>query len=115
MAQTTGLGHVGIYADDFMKQRDFYSRVIGLMIADENMERGMCFMSSDPVSEHHDRNAALMPWGVPSMASSRISLGNDSLVSARAVVGLGKASPAPLPTLRASASTSSERDDSGTR
>ena len=68
-----------------------------------------------PVSEHHDRNAALMPWGVPSMASSRISLGNDSLVSARPVVGLGKASPSPLPTLRASASTSSERADSGTR
>ena len=54
MAQTTGLGHVGIYADDFMKQRDFYSRVIGLKIADENMDRGMCFMSSDPVSEHHE-------------------------------------------------------------
>ena len=30
MPQTTGLGHVGIYADDFMKQRDFYNRVIGL-------------------------------------------------------------------------------------
>ena len=54
MAQTTGLGHVGIFADDFMKQRDFYTRVIGLQIADENMERGMCFMSSDPVSEHHE-------------------------------------------------------------
>lgn len=54
MPQTTGLGHVGIFADDFMKQRDFYSRVIGLQIADENLERGMCFMSSDPVSEHHE-------------------------------------------------------------
>ena len=54
MPQTTGLGHVGIYADDFMKQRDFYSRVIGLKIADENMERGMCFMSTDPVAEHHE-------------------------------------------------------------
>ena len=54
MPQTTGLGHVGIFADDFMKQRDFYSRVIGLQIADENLDRGMCFMSSDPVSEHHE-------------------------------------------------------------
>ena len=54
MPQTTGLGHVGIFADDFMKQRDFYSRVIGLQIADENLERGMCFMSSDPVSELHE-------------------------------------------------------------
>ena len=50
-----GLGHVGIYADDLMKQRDFYTRVIGLSIADEDLEgRGMCFMSADPVSEHHE-------------------------------------------------------------
>jgi catechol-2,3-dioxygenase len=55
MAETTGLGHVGIYAEDLMKQRDFYSRVIGLKIADEDLEgRGMVFMSSDPVSEHHE-------------------------------------------------------------
>ena len=31
-----GLGHVGIYADDLMKQRDFYTRVIGLSVADED-------------------------------------------------------------------------------
>ena len=50
-----GLGHVGIYSDDLMKQRDFYTRVIGLSIADEDLDgRGMCFMSADPVSEHHE-------------------------------------------------------------
>ena len=50
-----GLGHVGIYADDLMKQRDFYTRVIGLSISDEDLDgRGMCFMSADPVSEHHE-------------------------------------------------------------
>ena len=55
MAETTGLGHVGIYATDLMRQRDFYNRVIGLKIADEDLEgRGMVFMSSDPVSEHHE-------------------------------------------------------------
>ena len=55
MAETTGLGHVGIYAEDLMKQRDFYSRVIGLKIADEDLEnRGMVFMSADPVAEHHE-------------------------------------------------------------
>ncbi|MFQ6031136.1 MAG: VOC family protein [Dehalococcoidia bacterium] len=54
MPQTTGLGHVGIYAEDFMGQRDFYTRVMGLKIADENLERGMCFMSTDPVAEHHE-------------------------------------------------------------
>lgn len=55
MAQITGLGHVGIYADDLMKQRDFYTRVMGLSIADEDLEgRGMVFLSADPVAEHHE-------------------------------------------------------------
>ncbi len=55
MAQIAGLGHVGIYAEDLMKQRDFYTRVMGLQIADEDLEtRGMVFMSSDPVAEHHE-------------------------------------------------------------
>mgnify|MGYP000660394319 CR=1 FL=1 len=55
MPQITGLGHVGIYAEDLPKQRDFYSRVLGLQIADEDLEnRGRGFMSADPVAEHHE-------------------------------------------------------------
>jgi catechol 2,3-dioxygenase-like lactoylglutathione lyase family enzyme len=55
MAQTAGLGHVGIYTEDLMKMRDFYTRVVGLKVADEDLEgRGMCFLSSDPVAEHHE-------------------------------------------------------------
>jgi catechol 2,3-dioxygenase-like lactoylglutathione lyase family enzyme len=55
MAQISGLGHVGIYAEDLMKQRDFYTRVMGLTIADEDLEeRGMVFLSADPVAEHHE-------------------------------------------------------------
>ena len=54
MAQTSGLGHVGIYTQDIMKMRDFYTRVIGLKIADENLDRGMCFLSADPIAEHHE-------------------------------------------------------------
>ena len=46
------LGHVGIYAQDFAKLRDFYSRVVGLTIADE--AENACFMSSDPDREHHE-------------------------------------------------------------
>lgn len=52
----TNLGHVGIVCDDFMKMRDFYSRVIGLTITDEAPERGSCFMSADPKNEHHEFN-----------------------------------------------------------
>ncbi len=52
MAQVTGLGHVAIYAEDLMRQRDFYTRVIGLRIADEDLEdRGMVFLSADPVAD----------------------------------------------------------------
>jgi catechol-2,3-dioxygenase len=55
MAQIEGLGHVGIYARDLMKQRDFYTRVVGLKIADEDLEgRGMVFLSSNPEYEHHE-------------------------------------------------------------
>ena len=55
MPQISGLGHVGIYATDLMKMRDFYTRVLGLEIADEDLEqRGMVFLSSDPVGEHHE-------------------------------------------------------------
>jgi catechol-2,3-dioxygenase len=38
-----------------MKQRDFYTRVMGLKIADEDLEeRGMVFLSADPEVEHHE-------------------------------------------------------------
>ena len=46
---------MGIYTDDLMKQRDFYTRVMGLAVADEDLEgRGLCFLSADPVAEHHE-------------------------------------------------------------
>ncbi len=38
MARIESLGHVGIYAEDLMKMRDFYSRVLGLTISDEDLE-----------------------------------------------------------------------------
>ena len=55
MPAIEALGHVGVYAEDLMKQRDFYSRVLGLQIADEDLDnRGMVFMSADPKREHHE-------------------------------------------------------------
>ena len=50
----TKLGHVGIVCDDFLKMRDFYTRVIGLTVTDEDPERGGCFLSADPENEHHE-------------------------------------------------------------
>ena len=46
------LGHVGIYARDLENMRDFYTRVVGLHIADES--GNAVFMSSDPEREHHE-------------------------------------------------------------
>jgi catechol-2,3-dioxygenase len=46
------LGHVGIYANDLESLRDFYTRVVGLQVADENSNA--VFMSSNPEREHHE-------------------------------------------------------------
>src|SRR5262249_14631552 len=46
------LGHVGIYARDLENMRDFYTRVVGLQVADE--APNAVFMSSDPDREHHE-------------------------------------------------------------
>ena len=55
MPSVSGLGHVGIYVNDLMKQRDFYSRVMGLEVTDEDLEdRGMVFLSANPEEEHHE-------------------------------------------------------------
>jgi len=54
MPEISGLGHVGLFCDDLSKMRDFYARVLGLTISDENMERGICFLSASPDTEHHE-------------------------------------------------------------
>lgn len=46
------LGHVGIYAQDLPKLREFYTKIVGLQIADE--APGAVFMSSNPDREHHE-------------------------------------------------------------
>ena len=46
MSLIKNLGHVGIICDDFMKMRDFYTRVMGLTVTDEDPDRGSCFLSA---------------------------------------------------------------------
>jgi catechol-2,3-dioxygenase len=48
------LGHIGLYARDLEALRDFYRDVLGLQVADQDLDRGIVFMSSDPDSEHHE-------------------------------------------------------------
>jgi catechol 2,3-dioxygenase-like lactoylglutathione lyase family enzyme len=54
MPEITGLGHVGLYCHDLRTMRDFYARVLGLTISDEDLERGICFLSAAPEAEHHE-------------------------------------------------------------
>jgi catechol-2,3-dioxygenase len=46
------LGHVGIFAQDLERMREFYTRLVGLAVADE--APNAVFMSSDPEREHHE-------------------------------------------------------------
>jgi catechol 2,3-dioxygenase-like lactoylglutathione lyase family enzyme len=50
----TGLGHTGLWVTDLEKMRDFYERVIGLTVTDEDEEQGIVFFSSRPGVEHHE-------------------------------------------------------------
>ena len=59
MARVTSLGHVGLFVNDVQTMRDFYTRVLGMTVTDENAERGMVFLSARPGEEHHE--LLLMP------------------------------------------------------
>ena len=52
------MGHMGLHCFDLMKMRDFWTRVMGLEIADEELEnRGICFLTGEktyPRYEHHE-------------------------------------------------------------
>ena len=48
------LGHTGVWVNDLAKMRDFYTRVLGLTVTDEDLEIGMIFLSSRPEAEHHE-------------------------------------------------------------
>ncbi len=54
MPQISGLGHVGLFCHDLGKMRDFYTSVLGLTISDEDLDRGICFLSAAPEREHHE-------------------------------------------------------------
>ncbi len=48
------LGHTGFWVEDLAKMRDFYTRVLGLTVTDEDEELGIVFLSSRPEVEHHE-------------------------------------------------------------
>src|SRR5262245_21361169 len=54
MSEISGLGHVGIYCQDWERMGEFYSGFLGLTLADEARERGIWFLSATPDTEHHE-------------------------------------------------------------
>jgi len=50
----TGLGHTGLWVNDLERMRDFYTRVLGLTVTDEDAEYGIVFLSAQPEEEHHE-------------------------------------------------------------
>ena len=54
MARVAGLGHVGIYVRDLEKMVAFYRDFLGMQITKQNWDRGMVFLSADPVASDHE-------------------------------------------------------------
>ncbi|MFC9974214.1 VOC family protein [Spirillospora sp. NPDC127200] len=48
------LGHTGLWVFDLPRMRDFYERVLGLTVTDEDEGHGIVFFSSRPAEEHHE-------------------------------------------------------------
>lgn len=46
MPSVSSLGHIGLAVYDYAKMKDFYVRVLGMHVTDEDTERQMCFFSA---------------------------------------------------------------------
>jgi catechol-2,3-dioxygenase len=76
------LGHTGLWVDDLDLMRDFYERVLGLTVTDEDGDHGVVFFSSRPAYEHHEfviMRGRTAPRGT--LLSHQISWRLDSLDS----------------------------------
>ena len=75
-----GLGHTGFWVNDLETMRDFYERVLGLQVTDEDEGLGIVFLSSKPDEEHHEfvlQRGRTAPGGVK--LTHQISWRVDSL------------------------------------
>ena len=52
MPRVLGLSHVGLFVRDLQRSKEFYTRVLGLTVSDED-ER-FVFLSARPDEEHHE-------------------------------------------------------------
>src|SRR5206468_912765 len=54
MARVMGLGHVGIYVRNLEVMVAFYRDLLGMQITKQDWQRGMVFLSADPVASDHE-------------------------------------------------------------
>lgn len=48
------LGHTGLWVNDLPAMKDFYTRMLGLTVTDEDEDLGIVFLSARPGVEHHE-------------------------------------------------------------
>lgn len=48
------LGHTGLWVEDLSEMRRFYTEMLGLTVTDEDLDKGIIFMSARPEEEHHE-------------------------------------------------------------
>ncbi|GAA2823288.1 VOC family protein [Kribbella solani] len=80
------LGHTGVWVRDLVAMRDFYERVLGLTVTDQDDELGIVFFSSRPEEEHHEFVIQLGRTAAPDVKlTHQISWRVDSLASLRSL------------------------------
>ncbi len=52
MPRVVGLSHVGLFVRDLQQSKEFYTRLLGLTVTDENDR--FVFLSAQPEREHHE-------------------------------------------------------------
>lgn len=80
----TSLGHTGFWVRDLDGMRDFYERVLGLQVTDEDEDLGIVFFSSRPAQEHHEfvlQRGRTAPDGV--LLTHQVSWRVDSIEALR--------------------------------
>ncbi|MBI2887767.1 MAG: VOC family protein [Chloroflexi bacterium] len=95
MPKVSSLGHVGIYVHDLERSRLFYRDTLGLRINDEDLERGIVFMSAkDRAEEHHE--FVLMRGREDGKVVQQISFHVDSLGELKEFFGVFRKQQVPI-------------------
>ena len=64
MPRIAELGHTGLWVNDLEKMRDFYTRVLGLTVTDEDPDAGMVFLWEGPVETTFWMKDTLIPLSI---------------------------------------------------